>query len=184
MANNSANVSVGKPSAAGGIYSAASGTTAPTNATTALVEAFKGLGYVSDEGLTNAIELDTTNITAWGGDTVQTVTSSRTETFSWTFIETNTDVLKEVYGQDNVTDTAGALTVLHNAKELPSRVYAFEILLTGNRVKRIVVPNGKITEVGEVVYQDGEPIGYSVTLTCFPDSAGNTVYEYIASIVV
>lgn len=181
-APNSSNVSVGKPSAAGGIHSADTTATLPTNATSALT-GFTALGYVSDEGLTNTIEFDTTDITAWGGDTVLTVRTSRTESFAWTFIETNADVLKEVYGQDNVTVTGTSLAVLHNNKAMPRRAYVFEILLTGNKVKRIVVPNAEVVEVGEVAYVDGEPIGYQVTLRTFPDSAGNTVYEYIAEIV-
>lgn len=181
---NSANVSVGKPSAAGGIWSAAIGSTVPKDATTSLDTAFKSLGYVSEDGLTNAIEFETEDVKAWGGDTVLTVRTSRSETFSWKFIETNELVLKEVYGVDNVTvGEDGDLTVLHNSRELPRRVYVFEILLTGGKVKRIVVPNALITEVGEIVYVDGEPIGYEVTLSCFPDEDGNTAYEYVAAIV-
>ena len=183
MANNAQNVSVGKPQAAGGIYSADVDAVKPTDATTPLV-GFDGLGFVSDEGLTNSIEMDNADIGAWGGQTVLTVRTSRSETFSWTFIETNPLVLAEVYGQENVTvGTGGELTILHNNNELPQRQYVFEILLTGGRVKRICVPLGKITEVGDVVYVDGEPIGYTVTLATSPDAAGNTVYEYIAKIV-
>lgn len=182
MANNAQNVSVGKPQAAGGIYSADVTATLPTDATSPLT-GFDSLGFVSDEGLTNAVEMDTESISAWGGETVLTVRTSRTETFSWTFIETNALVLAEVYGQDNVTvGVGGALTVLHNNAELPARQYVFEILMTGGRVKRIVVPLGTITEIGEVVYSDGEPIGYAVTLSTAPDEDGNTVIEYIAAI--
>ena len=180
-APNSANVSVGKPLAAGGIFAGPTTATIPTDATTTLT-GFTGLGYVSEDGLTNTVETDTESIQAWGGDTVLTVRTSRTETFAWTFIETNADVLAEVYGPDNVTgDLASGLTVIHNSKELPRRAYVFEILMTGDRVKRIVVPNGQITEVGDVVYTDGEAIGYEVTLSTFPDENGNTVYEYVAS---
>ena len=180
-APNSANVSVGKPLAAGGIFAGPTTATIPTDATTALT-GFTGLGYVSEDGLTNTVETDTESIQAWGGDTVLTVRTSRTETFAWTFIETNADVLAEVYGPDNVSgDLESGLTVIHNNKELPRRAYVFEILMTGDRVKRIVVPNGQITEVGDVVYTDGEAIGYEVTLSTFPDEDGNTVYEYVAS---
>lgn len=182
-APSSANVSVGKPMAAGGIYAGATTLTPPTDATTALPSGLDGLGYVSDEGLTNGIEMDTTSIQAWGGDTVLTVNTSRTETFAWTFIETNEAVLKQVYGPDNVTVTGESIAVVHNSKTLPRQLYVFEILMTGNKVKRIVVPNGQITEVGDVTYVDGEPIGYEVTLSCYPDGDGNTVYEYIAEIV-
>lgn len=186
MANPSAqNVSVGKPTAAGGIFAGPISITAPTDARTNLPSGLNGLGYVSEDGLTNSIEADTESITAWGGDTVLTVRTSRAETFAFTFIETNALVLAEVYGPDNVTvdDETGDIAVLHNAKELPSRLYVFEILMTGNKVKRIVVPNAKVNEVGDVVYVDGEPIGYEVTLGAFPDSDGNTAYEFIAEIV-
>lgn len=181
-ANNAGNVSVGKPLAAGGIYSGATTTTAPTNATAALPADLANLGFVSDEGLTNAIEMDTEEIKEWGGNTVLTVKTSRTETFAWTFIETNELVLKEVYGQNNVTVGDGDIAVIHNADDLPARMYVFEIAMTGSRVKRIVVPNGTVTEISEVSYVAGEPIGYGVTLTCAPDAVGNTVYEYIATV--
>lgn len=176
-------VSVGKPMAAGGIFAGDPDDTLPVDATTALGVDFDNLGLVSEDGLTNSIEVDSENIVEWGGNTVLTIKTSRSETFAWTFIETNALVLSEVYGPQNVVvGAADALTVIHNADDLPRRAYIFEILMTGNKVKRIVVPNGQITEIGDVVYVAGEAIGYEVTLSCFPDSAGNTVYEFIAEI--
>lgn len=184
MSNTAANVSVGKPQAAGGVYAGPVNANAtPTSALTALDQSLVGLGYVSDEGLTNSIEMETTDIFAWGGDRVLSVRVSRAESFSWTFIESlNEAVLAQVYGPDNVKTVAGELVVIHNSDELPNQLYVFEILMTGNKVKRIVVPDSKITETGDVVYVDGEPVGYTVTLACNPDASGNTVYEYIAEI--
>jgi len=181
---NASNVSVGKPRAAGGIFSAPLSVETPDDATTALPAGFVDLGYVSDSGLVNSVSSDTSDINAWGGDRVLTVRTSRSESFSWTFIETNADVLAEVYGQSNVSEVGTSITVIHNGKPSGNRQYVFEIALTGDRVKRIVVPNGQITEVGDVTYVDGDPIGYEVTLSALPDEAGNTAYEYIASTVV
>ena len=184
MSNTASNVTVGKPKASGGVYSAPTGTALPTDATTALNVAFLSLGYCSDDGLTNSVELENSDIFAWGGDRVLTVRTSRSESFKFTMIETlSLPVLKEVYGQTNVTEVASKLTVIHNNTELPIREYVFELLVTGNKVKRIVVPAGKITEVGDVVYVDGEPVGYEVTLATSPDASGNTAYEYVAAIV-
>lgn len=183
MAQNNANaVTVGKPQVAGALSAAPTSTPLPTDATTAINAAFVKLGYVSEDGLTNSVETDTEEIKAWGGDTVLTVRTSRTETFQWTFIQSlDKDVLAEVYGQDNVTEKSGAITVLHNGKAMPRRAYVIEMLMTGNKVKRIVVPNAEITEVGDIEYQDGEAVGYEVTLSAFPDAKGNTAYEYIAT---
>lgn len=183
MAQTASNVSVGKPQAAGGIYAGEPGVSVPTDATSDLVD-LVGLGYASDSGVVNGVEIETEDVVAWGGDTVLTIRTSRQETFTFTLIESlNEDVLAEVYGPENVSTVGGELVVLHNNKELPSRLYVFEVLLTGNRVKRIVVPNAKITTVGDVSYVDGEPIGYEVTLGAFPDEEGNTAYEYIAEVV-
>lgn len=182
MTQNAANVSVGKPKASGGVWFGSTGVAAPTDAVTPLPMGLVSGGYASDSGLVNSVSVDTSDIVAWGGDTVQTVRTTRSETFVFTFIETKEEVLKQVYGPDNVSAVGTSLTVIHNNKDLPRQLYVFEVLMSGNRVKRIVVPEAQITSVGDVSYVDGEPIGYEITLSAYPDSSGNTAYEYIAQI--
>ena len=181
MANTATNVTTGKPKVAGAVYRAVAGTTTPTDSTTALAAAFKCLGYCSEDGLTNNNTPSSENIKAWGGDIVYTFQSEKSDTFTLKLIESlNLDVLKTVYGDDNVTGTlAQGVTVKANATEMPESVWAIDMVLRGGGTKRIVIPNGKISKIGEIKYADNEAVGYEITISCTPDSAGNTHYEYL-----
>lgn len=183
MANNVENVSVGKPKVAGAWYRAPLGTTLPTDATTALGDAFKAMGYVSEDGVTNTAERETAEIKAWGGDTVLEPQTGKTDTFAVAFIESlNENVLAAAYGDENVTGTlAEGMTVRANAQELPAAAWVCDMIMSGNVLRRIVIPNGKVTNVGDVVYKDDEAVAYPLTITAFPHSAynGDTHREYI-----
>lgn len=182
MANDANKVSVGKPKVTGAIFRAPAGTALPTNATTALADTYKGLGYVSEDGVTNANSPESGNIKAWGGDTVYTYQSDKTDTFAFTLIETlNEDVLKAVYGEANVSGTlAAGLTVKANSAAQESAVWVIDMILRDNYARRIVIPAGTITELGEITYADESSIGYPVTITAVADASGNTHYEYTA----
>ena len=182
---NSTLVAAGKPKVSGAIWSAPLGTTLPTDATTALNAAFKDLGYVSDDGLTNELTTDTEEIKAWGGDTVLTAQTGTSDTFKYKLIEAlNIEVLKEVYGASNVTGTlATGIKISVNSKEKIDHVIVIETVVR-DKFKRIVLPIAKIKEMAEITYVDGEPVGYEVTVQALPDSNGNTHYEYIGGTVV
>ena len=175
------NVTASKPKIGGAVYRAAVGTALPTDTTTALNVSFVCLGYISEDGLTNSNSPESDSLKAWGGDTVLTYQSSKEDTFQFTLIEAlNIEVLKMVYGDDNVTGTlAEGISVSANSKEAEEASYVVEMVMRNDAVKRIVIPDAKVTEIGDIVYADEEAAGYEITLSAMPDSTGNTHYEYI-----
>jgi hypothetical protein len=181
MAQTVGNVSAGKPAIGGAIWRAAKGTTAPTDATTTLAADFKALGYCSEDGLTNSNSPETTDIKAWGGDTVLNIQEEKSDTFQFTLIEVlNEEVLKAIYGSANVSGTlATGIEIQANADEQEEAVWAIDMVMNSNTVKRVVIPHGKISEIGDISYTDSDAVGYEVTVTALPDSSGNTHYEYI-----
>ena len=181
MANTVSNVTAGKPKISGAIFRAELPATLPTDATTTLDAGFKLMGYISEDGVVNSNSPETTDIKAWGGDTVLNIQESKDDTFQFTMLEVlNADVLKAVYGSANVTGTlAAGITVNANSGESEEGAWVIGMALREGAVKRVVIPDAKISELGDINYTDSDAVGYEVTLTCMPDTSGNTHYEYI-----
>lgn len=183
--NDADNVSFGKPKATGAVWVAPIGTALPTNAHVALNAAFKGLGYVSEDGLVNAVDANTEEVNAWGGDLVLVGQTTFKETFTVNLIETNSEALKVYYGSGNVVvEGNGSITVTQTNEMLPNVSVVFDLVLTGGRIKRIVIPNAQLADrSGEITYVDGEAIAYPAMFVAYPDSNGDTHKEYIATVL-
>lgn len=175
------NVTAGKPNTSGSIFVAPIDTTLPTNATATLAAGFVQLGYVSEDGVTNTNTPDSEDIKSWGGDTVLSLQTEKTDEFQLTLIEAlNENVLEVVYGSNNVTGTlATGISVTANSDEPEERAWVIDMILRGGALKRIVIPDAKVSEIGDIVYKDDEAVGYELTLKALPDGNGNSHYEYI-----
>lgn len=170
MANTAANVRVG---VTGGVYFAPIATALPTDSDTALAGGYIDVGYISDDGVTQSIGTDITDVTAWqNGDVVRKVQTSHDLTYAFTMIETSEASMEAYYGNY----TTGTVEITGDV--LARQRMVLEVL-DGDDHIRVVLPDAQVTERGDVVYQNGEAVGYPVTVTAYPDSSGVKAYKYI-----
>lgn len=179
--NNSYNVNAGKPKLGGAVFAAALGTSLPTSVSATLAEAFENLGFISDQGVVNSNSPSNTSIKEWGGAVVLDIQTEKPDTFKLAFLEsTNLNVLKTIYGSSNVSGTLETgITVNVNSDEMEQKSYVIDMVLRNNGAKRVVIPMGKITTLSDITYAGGDAVKYEVTISAYPDSSGNTHYEYI-----
>jgi hypothetical protein len=152
----------------GSVYRAPLATAAPTTQATSLNVAFVELGYIGEDGVTQTIPAsgDATNIKAWqNGATVRTIRSAPDDlpTFSFVALETNKTVVESWAGQ-TVTQTATEGSLILNT--LTTRTHFSWVIdvVDGAELERIYIPDGLVTEVGDRVYANAEPIGYEMTI--------------------
>lgn len=185
MANNNAqNVTAGKPFTGGAVFVAPLGTTLPTTATEQLDAAFKNVGYISEDGVTNSNAPSTENTKAWGGDIVLNTLTEKPDTYGFSMLEVmNTEAIKTVYGAANVSgDLSTGITVHANSKEVPELAFVIDMIYKNNVRKRVVIPDANVVLSGDITYADGSAVAFPVTLNSYPDSNGDTHLEYIQTV--
>lgn len=166
---SSADVRVG---VTGAIYGAPDGTTLPTNATASLNAAFEEFGYVTEDGVREQNGVEITEIKAWQDSAVvRKIQTSHDLTYQLAFMETSDQVLETFYGNyDNGT-------VEIRGEQGVRQSWVIQVV-DGDDLLRIVIPDGQVTETGEVAYVNGEAVTYPVTISCFPDDDGVKAYKY------
>lgn len=165
----------------GEIYYGPTGTALPTNAFDTINASFAALGYISEDGITQTINEDRTDIKAWqNGDIVRKVRTSHDYMLQFAMLETSLETLAVYYGDGSVSGTLenGAVQV---KGDMDTRgEWIFEIV-DGDDLIRVVVPDGQVTERGDVEYVNGDAIKYPVTITGYPDDSDVKAYIYLAT---
>lgn len=172
------NIYAAEPLAAGGVYVAPLATPKPATAITTLSSPWIALGHIGEDGVTETQDRTIDKKKNWGGATVKLLQTDYVHHFSFTFLESlNAEVLKVVYGEDNVTVSGDTVTVTKNADKLPKATWCFDSVDTelGARYRQYI-PIGQIMTVGPVTLVHTNTIEYTVDLEAFPDSTDNFVH--------
>lgn len=188
---SSANVTFSKPGSSanksGYIWVAPQGTDIPTDATTELGVAFVGLGYLSEDGLTEPASLTAgDDIVAAGGDTVAQADPTFSKTWTGTCIEAlSGDLLKVAYGSSNVTVEAatsskdGTITVKERAGDLEHHVIVIDEMLKGGRKRRNVMPDATFLITGDISHVHTALVNFEFTINAYPTATQPAQTQYI-----
>jgi hypothetical protein len=180
------NVLTGAPDqlTTGPILSAPRGTALPSSIAAVLDPAFEDSGYISEDGLTLTPERSTEQVRDWSGSVVRELLTEFSAKLAWAHLETNEGSLKNYLGDDNVSVTAASategkrITALLRGTEMPRKPWVFKIKDGEARVL-IVVPDGQVSETGEVAFVKSGALTWPVTMSTYPDAAGVNVYIYL-----
>jgi hypothetical protein len=186
MSVNASQVLTGAPDqlTTGPILSAPRGTALPAAISDTLDPAFADSGYVSEDGLTLTPERSTEVVRDWSGSVVRELLTEFAARLAWSHLETNEQSLKNYMGDDNVTVTAATstegkrITALLRSSEMPRKSWTFK-MKDGDARVLIVVPDGQVSETGEVSFVKSSAVTWPVTLTTYPDADGVNVYIYL-----
>lgn len=168
----------------GAVYTATIGSTAPTDARTALAAAFTSGGYITEDGISLNISKSTTTLKDWSMGTVRKALTDFDGTLSFSFLQVDEFAAKEMFGASNVTVTAantthGQIIKMSIGTDMPTaKAWAIN-MKDGDRRVRIYVPNGQITEFpSDITFVPNAANAWPVTLSCFDDGTGHSIYVF------
>lgn len=188
---SSANVTFSKPGTSadrsGYIWVAPLGTAIPTDATAALDKAFVGLGYLSEDGLTEPASFEPgDDIVAAGGDTVAQADPTFSKTWTGTCIEAlNEDLLRVAYGSTNVavtqatTTTDGSIVIKEKAGDIEHHVIVIDEMLKGGRKRRNVMADATFLITGDISHVHTALVNFEFTITAYPTASQPAQTQYI-----
>lgn len=179
-----AEIAAPSPRVTGGILYAPLGTTLPTTALGSPDPAFNSLGRVSVDGVDRTEDRANTEVNDWGGNLIAVLQDKFGLTLKFKLLQVmNADVQKVAHGSGNVTVTPATTST---GTEIAAQINATLLdtgcwIIDGFYMKmsmRLVVPYGRVTQVGPMKWVHRELVMYDLTLKPFPDVNNNHALQY------
>ena len=169
MGTNAVNLGVGN--AAGYFFHAPKGTALPASPLAELSEAWKEVGYVAQEGITWHNGRTATPLKDWANKIRRQLQEDSTGTVEVPIITTDAEVLKTLFGEENVVVTAanadhGNLVSIDVEEGVVSDEEAFLFLMKdGDDAMMLGTTNGLITDVADVNFAAADAITWNGTIS-------------------
>lgn len=167
----------------GGGWVSPVGTSAPASPLEQPGDPWATLGAISDDGLVYGFDEDSQDFTPWGlTSPFRTQITKSQRTFKVTLWETARDAVQSIMYRIPVDALApdsesGLTTYAETASPQPDRRAWWFIVMDGSTAKGFYVPQGEVSDRSDVTFKQDELSGYEITVTAYPDDAGNTVYH-------
>ncbi|WAC65183.1 hypothetical protein OVA14_07220 [Agrococcus sp. SL85] len=185
MGVNQNNVFVGAPDQAttGAILTGPRTNTIPETIDDFVWAGLDDSGYVDEEGVTITPSESTESIRDWSLRVIRKVLTEFDGTVAWSHLELSEGALENYMGEEQVDVTPADAThgkrtrAAISGKQRPVKSWHWK-LKDGDRRVVVFVPHGQVTERGEIALLASAAIKLPVTLSTYPDAAGNNIYIF------
>ncbi len=171
------------------MFAAPAGTALPTDASTALVAAYKDAGYLSQDGVGLTHNNNTNPVNGYGTlAPLRILQSGRTDAANVTMLEYLNPVSQAIYnglpltgtGSITVTATVSSGTYSYAQGQPSALEYAMVFhIVDGLNIVRKVIPRGQFTAQTDESFNSANVSSLGGTISAYPDAAGNSVYTYV-----
>lgn len=149
----------------GTVWVAPTGTALPTDVTTALNAAFKSVGFISEDALTEALDITIERLRAWQRPVgIRSLTTEVEWTFQFGMLETSPLVLDLYYGGATTTVASGVATTAIKAWPQSTQKAMVIEIEDGDVLTRYAIPAVEIGEREEVAHTNAEGTIWGVTV--------------------
>lgn len=149
----------------GKVYMAPKGTTLPTDVTTALNAAFVSVGFISEDALTEGLDISTERLRAWQRPVgLRTLTTDVEWTFQFSMMETTPLVLDLFYGGAESEVAGGVATTAIKAWPQGSQWAMVIEIEDGDVITRYAIPVVEVGDREEIEHTNTNGTMYGVTV--------------------
>lgn len=152
------------------------GSTAPTDTTSAFDAAFESLGLIGEDGITLSGESEKSDHYAYGGLHVRTTQSKFKKSLKVVCLEDTPAVFDLVNPGSSAATATGTTTRTVGAPAANPKAFAIETV-DGDITRRLIIPRGEVSEVGEVTFSDAEMTGVELTIEAYAAEDGTFYIE-------